>query len=141
MKHLFALFAVVLGAGLGGSPALAQSTNAAPFGSTPPFWVLPQHPGPGISRAIIILTNRPTLGPYAEFLSTNSLNASLTLPKPGVYRTEPYASIVIVPRQHLDDNCIIGSTNAFAGLALQPDIKMPIIRPELRLIPLDQKQK
>lgn len=135
MRHLFALYAA-LGAVLGATPALAQSTNAAQFGATAPFWVLPQQSVPG--KAIIILTNRPTLGPYARFLGTNLLSS---LPKPGVYRTEPYACIVAVPHQHLDDNCIIGSTNGVAGLAGPSEMNMPIIRPELRLIPWDHARK
>jgi hypothetical protein len=53
------------------------------------------------------------------------------LPKPGVYKTVPYACIVVVPDKCPDDRSVValperGST-------------MPVIKPELRFLPLRSK--
>ena len=49
-------------------------------------------------------------------------------PAPGVYRTAPYSCIVVVPGPHLDDR--------FVTTPREGQSSMPIIRPELRFIPL-----
>jgi hypothetical protein len=54
-------------------------------------------------------------------------------PKPGVYKTEPCAGIVIVPEKHPDDRAIV-------NLA-QGDFKIPVIQPELRFLPLNPVSK
>lgn len=50
---------------------------------------------------------------------------------PGVYRTTPFACIVVVPDQHADDNMAVWPANNVAPL--------PIVKPELHLVPLDPK--
>jgi hypothetical protein len=56
-------------------------------------------------------------------------------PQPGVYKTTPFASIVIVPAKHLDDQIAVNPQ------ALSPEIDsaMPMLEPELHFIPLDSK--
>jgi hypothetical protein len=53
--------------------------------------------------------------------------------EPGVYRTEPYACIVVVPEPQQDDCCIIGRTDK--------NSKMPMREPDLRFIPMSRKKK
>jgi hypothetical protein len=53
------------------------------------------------------------------------------LPKPGVYRTTPFASIVIVPANHLDDPITVRPAETACP--------MPMIKPELRFIALNSK--
>ncbi len=52
-------------------------------------------------------------------------------PKPGVYRTEPYACIVVVPGKHPDDRSVVKPGD--------PGPPMPVVRPELRFIPFRPK--
>jgi hypothetical protein len=61
--------------------------------------------------------------------STNAVvvpSAPFTL-GPGVYKTEPYSCIVVVPGPHLDDRFVVrpGTTN----------FPMPVVKPGLRFIP------
>lgn len=53
------------------------------------------------------------------------------LPMPGVYKTEPYACIVVVPDKFPDDRSVVAL--AERGSA------MPVIKPELRFTPLRSK--
>ncbi len=53
------------------------------------------------------------------------------LPIPGVYKTEPYACIVVVPDKCPDDRSVVAP--AERGSA------MPVIKPELRFTPLGSK--
>jgi hypothetical protein len=54
-----------------------------------------------------------------------------SLPIPGVYKTTPYACIVIVPGKNPDDHCVVRpSENGDA---------MPAIKPDLRFVPLSSK--
>jgi len=53
------------------------------------------------------------------------------LPSPGVYKTEPYACIVVVPGPHADDRMVIGRN---AGI----ESKMPIINPDVTFVPWPQ---
>ncbi len=62
---------------------------------------------------------------------TNQATAPELL-KPGVYEASPYTCIVIVPGPQPDDKCIIGRGGA-GGTTVDP--RMPILKPELRLIP------
>ncbi len=99
-------------------PALAQTgkpesnIRVFPLGALQPPRVLPMIP-PGAYRP----------GASNLFLIPS---APRTVP-PGVYKTEPYSCIVVVPGAHLDDRCII---NPGVG-----DIPMPIVKPDLRFIP------
>ena len=56
-----------------------------------------------------------------------------TSPAPGVYKTAPYTCIVVVPGPRPDDVCI---TRPRGG-----DSSMPIIKPDLRFIPLHPPEK
>jgi hypothetical protein len=59
---------------------------------------------------------------------TNSTSFHL---KPGVYKTEPYACIVVVPGRSIDDHIVVTSDT--------PDAKMPVIKPDLRFVPFALK--
>jgi hypothetical protein len=50
---------------------------------------------------------------------------------PGVYKTAPFACIVIVPGKNPDDRCVI--------VPGECDPRMPVVKPELRFIPLNPK--
>jgi len=89
-------------------------------------------------QAVVILKRgRPTRAlkgsstnpPILFFVITNAA----FVPKPGVYKTEPYAGIVIVPDKHPDDRAIVN--------VAQGDLGMPIIKPDLRFIPLKPASK
>jgi hypothetical protein len=58
-------------------------------------------------------------------------NFSPVSPEPGVYLTAPFACIVIVPPNHLDD--------AIAVPPPETAFTMPILKPDLRFIPLGEK--
>jgi hypothetical protein len=73
-----------------------------------------------------------TAATYAQVaLSTEVSNVSPVFPNPGVYRTEPFAGIVIVPSADID--------SAIALAAPEGAAAMPMLNPELRFIPLDAK--
>lgn len=48
---------------------------------------------------------------------------------PGVYQTVPYSCLVLVPEPQLDDKCIVG------GRGGETDPHMPMVRPDMQLIP------
>lgn len=50
---------------------------------------------------------------------------------PGVYRTEPYACIVVVPDKCPDDRSVVPPSERGSA--------MPVIKPELRFTPLRSK--
>ena len=91
------------------SPFLFVSNSVAQtnlYGPLAPKLILPPH---------VLLFDSPT-------------TVSNALP-PGLYKTEPYTCLVLVPGPHQDDKCIIGNGTT------QPTIQMPIRRPELQFIP------
>src|ERR1035441_571387 len=51
----------------------------------------------------------------------------------GVYKTVPYSCIVVVPGPQPDDRCVINPGDVASA--------MPIVRPDLRFIPLDPAKK
>jgi hypothetical protein len=67
--------------------------------------------------------------PLFDFLP--KLNQQLL--KPGVWQTEPYSCIVVVPGPHPDDRALIARG--------ETKMNMPIIRPELRFIPREAEKK
>jgi hypothetical protein len=77
----------------------------------------------------------PTQGIETWFQTKSNLESvksySPDLPKPGVYRTTPFACIVIVPANHLDD--------PMAVRPAETACPMPMLKPELRFIPLRSK--
>jgi hypothetical protein len=54
-----------------------------------------------------------------------------SLPTPGVYKTAPFTCIVVVPGKHADDRSVVKPTEV--------DSAMPVVKPELRFIPLHSK--
>jgi hypothetical protein len=72
-------------------------------------------------------TWKPIWPPRAHLFDSPTA-VSNTLP-PGLYKTEPYTCLVLVPGPHPDDKCIIGSR------AVQPTEQMPMSQPELQFIP------
>jgi hypothetical protein len=80
------------------------------------------------TNRFLVGTNRFAPVPF----STSTNRHANDLPGPGVYRTEPFAGIVVVPGTNIDDRMIIGPLNS--------DEKMPILRPNLRFIPWGGKQ-
>ena len=80
-------------------------------------------------------TWKPPPGVETGFLSGRPLGGDQTFPpkplKPGAYRTTPFACIVIVPDNHLDE--------PIAALPSQNVCAMPTLKPELHFIPLEPK--
>jgi len=76
-------------------------------------------------------TNRFSLVP--DLTNTNPVPDSLPhlFPAPGVYKTEPFTCIVVVPSSNHDDRMVIGPANT--------DQQMSIIPPDLRFVPLPRK--
>jgi hypothetical protein len=70
----------------------------------------------------ILLASRQALNPATNIP---------TAPQPGVYKTEPYSCLVVVPGPHPDDKCIVGAPGRGS--------EMPVIVPELRFIPYTPK--
>jgi hypothetical protein len=68
---------------------------------------------------------------HFNFPSVTVKAAKSDLPAPGVYKTEPYACIVLVPSHHPDDAMAVNPT--------QKTAPMPVIKPELHFIPLKPK--
>jgi hypothetical protein len=84
------------------------------------------HPQPGNNG--FLGTNLYT-GLAAPALSLN--RTSPKLPMPGIYKTEPYACIVLVPESQADDRSVVKPTDRGSA--------MPVIKPELRFIPMPGK--
>jgi hypothetical protein len=112
-------------------PALAQvsanhgfpvATNLA-VGHTNLLFLFPQ---PGNTA---VFTTNLTKG-LASRLSVLK-SASPTPPKPGVYTTEPFTCIVIVPPKQPDDQSVMKPKESGSA--------MPVIKPDLRFIPLPSK--
>jgi hypothetical protein len=53
--------------------------------------------------------------------------------KPGIYEAAPYSGIVVVPEAHTDDRALVPVGNEA--------LKMPVIKPEIRLIPRGTEKK
>jgi hypothetical protein len=77
------------------------------------------------------MTNRFLLVPGLN--STNLVPNSLRhlSPAPGIYKTEPFTCIVVVPGSNHDDRMVIDPANT--------DQKMSIVPPDLRFVPLPRK--
>lgn len=52
--------------------------------------------------------------------------------KPGRYQTVPYSLVVVVPEPHMDDGFLTSTAEAMAS----DSFRMPIIKPEVRLVPI-----
>lgn len=78
--------------------------------------------------AQVISTNKPLQPP----IILNFNPAAPPALKPGVYKTEPFSCLILVPGAHPDDRIIIGTKGAQRGI--------PTFSPELRFIPWTQKK-
>lgn len=67
--------------------------------------------------------------PTSQRLNTGRNSEPL---KPGVYQASPYSLLVVAPGSHLDDGIAHELPDAWNGSRLN----MPVIKPDLRLIPL-----
>lgn len=76
-----------------------------------------------------------TTNGFSLILPRHGTNQVMNLPPrslaPGIYKTEPFTCIVVVPGSNSDDQMVIGPAN--------PDQNMPIIPPHLRFVPLSRK--
>ena len=93
-------------------------TSSAGRAQAPGFAFVPQ---PGFKVQTVAPSNHLSL-----------LSPPRSIP-PGVYKTAPYSCIVVVPGPHPDDRCIVGPGDG--------DYSMPIIKPDLRFIPLHPLEK
>lgn len=126
----FKLFIAVLFSSLWFVSAVAQvNTNQGPFegklvnsGQTNLLLVYPQF------HNTVLRTNLNGIFPLREF-STNQFPAQFL--KPGLYKTEPYTCIVIVPDKQADDRAVHKPTVA--------PFEMPVTKPELRFVPIPTK--
>jgi len=85
-------------------------------------------------NVIIVSTNAAGSVPGRKFQlpqPQKDSKASPSLPAPGVYKTEPYTCIVIVPAGHSDDKSVIHPPD--------PGPNMPVLKPDLRFVPLRPK--
>jgi hypothetical protein len=109
-------------------PRLAV-TNRAPAAVKPPSL------NPQTGGRIILSTNaNGTIRAYtipAPATGNLPLTNQATL-APGIYKTEPYACIVIVPGPHPDDRSLIQPPST-------PSDPMPVIKPDLRFVPVRPK--
>ena len=94
----------------------------------------------GISGQTNLLLMPPPLGSSTLNTNLNSAWGSSalssdrhlrSLPKPGVYKTEPFTCIVIVPGKNADDRSLFKPA--------EPGSAMPVVRPELRFVPIPAK--
>ena len=89
---------------------------------------------PSLGNKAPLLALAPARKPEFQ-IQTLPLSAPLRPPSgppmisAGVYKTVPYSCIVVVPDPHPDDRCVINPGDVASA--------MPIIRPDLRFIPLN----
>ena len=139
MKRIVSVGAVVAAVGCLCAVAADQGSQRRggwPSRSMPEPWnvqsnvlIIPSAPGntppPALAPA-----GKPEFKAQPARSSARVHPPSARFPVPGgVYRTEPYSCIVVVPGPHPDDRCIV---NPGGG-----DYSMPIIEPDLRFIPKD----
>jgi hypothetical protein len=105
------------------------NTNRGPIaakvvvsGQTNLLLVYPQFPN------ILLATNLNKAFPRQK-LSTNQISPQLLTP--GLYKTEPYTCIVIVPNKTADDRAVVKSPES--------GHEMPVVKPELRFVPIPGK--
>ncbi len=133
--------ALLWGTGLGTLLAIGTSIGQTPTNVVPPS-TLASTPQPWM----LVLTNLSSAGAVTNLYypgfgwqgqPTNRVHA---LPKPGVYKSAPYSCIVVVPPPHPDDRGILGSAGSRTNLqAGPPEFNMPVVRPELRLVPFTNR--
>jgi hypothetical protein len=92
-------------------------------------WTAAKPPTLLLPPALPLNLRGPLTNPLPQLLvlaRTNSPSIALPL-KPGVYKTEPFSCLVIVPGAQADDQAIIGPS--------EPVPPMPMIKPDLRFVP------
>jgi hypothetical protein len=118
-----ALKFVLLGGLVSGSWGV--STEPVPWvqltrpGASPSTW-----PPSRLTNIVFAATNKPAI--------RLPQSGAAQVPAPGVYKTEPFSCIVLVPGAM--DTGIFGNRNGFGNIMGQMD-KMPHVTPELRFIP------
>jgi hypothetical protein len=140
VKRIAIALAAITAAALACAWAGAQSANSTSAGLQPHRIVLSS-----LSDTAILNFSAPAgwqlNGPLhfrtnGLFVPTNRLfkvlpaRPSPSRPKPGVYKSEPYSGIVIVPGPHPDDRALFGGGG---------ESKIPTVVPDLRLVPLYPK--
>ena len=117
MKVLSALFCL----------GLAGPVTAAEIADKPgdPEDVLGRRPPPAwiLTNGVPVVTNAP-----GKLLSGS--------PGPGLYKTEPYTCLVLVPGKHPDDRMAQRRQLQLPETAA----RMPVVRPELRFVPWPPNQ-
>ncbi len=148
MKTSWPVIVAVLGtvaSAVYASDQAATNTSPARLSSADLVWMKGGHPGPlDLGWVIRVSPGSSLRGAGVPLLGSSSnspastrkllprLNLHLgetapSLPKPGVYEARPYTMIVVVPGPTPDDRSVHGLEG------MEP--RMPIIKPELRLIP------
>ena len=82
---------------------------------------------PNIMPAVIDIS--PANGTFLQPapLNLEQARVSSQLPRPGVYKTEPYAIILVVPERGMDDRILSGASDVHS--------QMPVINPGLKAVP------
>ena len=135
MKHSAAV-TILFGAVFFGTPLFGQGASGLVLSfdqSSSTNLLLPK---PKLSVPLVALAASPNQTVVVPLMnSSNELMIfrvpsahSATIVAPGIYKTEPYTCLVLVPGRHLDDKSIISGNRG-------PQIQMPTVRPDLKLIP------
>jgi hypothetical protein len=123
-----------------GAAEVALDTRSSPASSLPwprsslsNAFLIPSSGG-GAQAPDFVFALKPAVKAHTIAPSNRLYRASppRSIP-PGVYTTAPYSCIVVVPGPHPDDRCIVGPGGG--------DSSMPIIKPDLRFIPLHPRKK
>ena len=94
-------------------------------------WRLSPFPLPGQGLPFMETNLNPSIIPVP--MVRNPESSPPVLLKPGLYKTAPYSMIVIVPGDCGDEQ--------FAASVGDANSRMPIVRPELKFIPLERANK
>ena len=112
-------------------------TNTRPIAATnlasAPLDLL-RRPHHGANMSLLAATDGGRQGwrlKMGELAAITKPAPSLPIPTAGVYKTAPFACIVVVPGKHADDRSVLKPTEV--------DSAMPVIKPELRFIPVRSK--
>ena len=99
--------------------------------STNPFvWIEPAAPFASFPQLAVKGTSTNCVYRFFAVPAARQLNGPHQSLAPGVYKTEPYACLVVVPGR-IDERCVIANGDTHPG--------MPVIQPELRMVPWQKK--
>jgi hypothetical protein len=110
------------------NPRLSSARQA--LASAPVFAVITSPSKPPVISNVQVFVSAVTPKPLKPGTTKATEQFSL---KPGIYKTEPFACIVLVPAAGLDE-----------GMAVNPpggEISMPTVKPELRFVPISPTGK